>query len=379
MQTRRDKLCKVQPGSTTHAGLWLDAYLPDKDKRDEPLGDEAKKHQLVRDVANCEVPDVYTLFFERWQGQLAAVGARCRKATVGGRLAIGLGAEAVLETSLTLHRTYGVPYIPGSALKGLAASYARRGLQGTEWTDKEAAYRLVFGDTKSAGYITFYDALYIPCTGKPDAKQPLQPDVLTVHHRDYYAGKGEPPADWDSPVPVPFLSATGQYLLALAPAPAVGDRIDEWIDAVFVLLTNALSEWGIGAKTSSGYGRMEVEAPPLDTEKAQVGDQTEPALPGSALSLEEQRIQAEVYLQQWRGDKVIVQLAEMVEGGCMVKPKPGQQMDYTAFIPEEQFAGRLPKVGNDMACRIVGLMEHTGAWVLVLEWLEKKGKKERQR
>ncbi|NJL54900.1 type III-B CRISPR module RAMP protein Cmr6 [bacterium] len=316
MQTRRDKLCKVQPRSTTHAGLWLDAYLPDKDKRDEPLGDEAKKHQLVRDVANCEVPDVYTLFFERWQGQLAAVGARCRKATVGGRLAIGLGAEAVLETSLTLHRTYGVPYIPGSALKGLAASYARRGLQGTEWTDKEAAYRLVFGDTKSAGYITFYDALYIPCTGKPDAKQPLQPDVLTVHHRDYYAGKGEPPADWDSPVPVPFLSATGQYLLALAPAPAVGDRIDEWIDAVFVLLTNALSEWGIGAKTSSGYGRMEVEAPSSDTATAQVGD-----LIKQIEALADNRVANEInkFYQQWQNLNVRAALRKQLAQAIITK------------------------------------------------------------
>jgi len=39
-------------------------------------------------------------------------------------LVVGLGAESVLETSLTLHRIYGYPIIPGSALKGLARTLA---------------------------------------------------------------------------------------------------------------------------------------------------------------------------------------------------------------------------------------------------------------
>nr|WP_240910782.1 type III-B CRISPR module RAMP protein Cmr6 [Thermococcus sp. MAR1] len=40
------------------------------------------------------------------------------------RLVVGLGDESVYETSIRLLRNYGVPYIPGSALKGIARSYA---------------------------------------------------------------------------------------------------------------------------------------------------------------------------------------------------------------------------------------------------------------
>jgi len=39
------------------------------------------------------------------------------------RLVVGLGSGSVYETSLTLHHIYGIPYIPGSALKGITRSY----------------------------------------------------------------------------------------------------------------------------------------------------------------------------------------------------------------------------------------------------------------
>jgi len=73
--------------------------------------------------------------------------------------------------------------------------------------------------------------------------------VMTVHHAGYYMKENVPPADWDDPTPIPFLSATGTYLLALA-GPT------EWIPPTFRLLELALKAEGVGAKTSSGYGRM---------------------------------------------------------------------------------------------------------------------------
>jgi CRISPR/Cas system CMR subunit Cmr6 (Cas7 group RAMP superfamily) len=38
------------------------------------------------------------------------------------------------------------------------------------------------------------------------------------------------------------------------------DEQDAWIERTFTLLTYALEEMGIGAKTSSGYGRLEVQS-----------------------------------------------------------------------------------------------------------------------
>jgi hypothetical protein len=120
------------------------------------------------------------------------------------------------------------------------------------WGKQSPAYTIVFGDTENAGYMTFYDALYIPQTGHNG--RALHTDVLTVHHQKYYSDATEPPADWDDPNPVPFLSATGKYLLALS-GPS------EWIEATFGILKMALLEAGVGGKTSSGYGRLKVQKP----------------------------------------------------------------------------------------------------------------------
>jgi CRISPR-associated protein Cmr6 len=40
------------------------------------------------------------------------------------RLIVGNGTKGTLEMGITLHRIFGIPYIPGSALKGLARSFA---------------------------------------------------------------------------------------------------------------------------------------------------------------------------------------------------------------------------------------------------------------
>jgi len=47
-----------------------------------------------------------------------------RRGTVVWRLAVGLGTEHPLENGCTLHRVYGVPYLPGSSIKGLTRNCA---------------------------------------------------------------------------------------------------------------------------------------------------------------------------------------------------------------------------------------------------------------
>ena len=41
------------------------------------------------------------------------------------RLIVGLGNESVYETGMTFHPIYGIPYIPGSSLKGVLRSFFR--------------------------------------------------------------------------------------------------------------------------------------------------------------------------------------------------------------------------------------------------------------
>ena len=247
IQFRRDSLTKIaQPPAEAHAGLWLDKFFP---------GDDAQtaKAEHVKQVTKVSIPEAYTTFFRRWNQTLTSLGADCRPFRTEGRLAVNLGAEGVLETSIALHRTYGMPYIPGSALKGLAAHFVTEYFKDDPVWDVETR-RYLFGDTTSAGYVTFYDALYMPGTGKG-----LVPDIITVHHPEYYQGAKPiysqtlelaPPADWDSPTPIPFITVNGTFLLALS-GPS------DWVKAAFEVLELALVREGVGAKTSSGYGRME--------------------------------------------------------------------------------------------------------------------------
>ena len=250
---------QIRSENATHAGLWFDKYIEDQSREDT-----TQRGSLISVVATLPPPDAYLAFYERWEKTLSDYGAKTRIAQAQGRMIVGLGHESVLETSITLHRTYGVPYIPGSALKGLAASYARQRL-GEAWNIKSEAYRAVFGDTDNAGFITFFDAYYIPGSakrgqGREQREQAIYPDVITVHHPSYYQNQNDAPADWDSPNPVPFPSATGSYLIGLA-APEL-EQGEEWIQRTFSILEQALATMGIGAKTSSGYGRMKLEVPP---------------------------------------------------------------------------------------------------------------------
>ena len=92
----------------------------------------------------------------------------------------------------------------------------------------------------------------------------LYQDVITVHHPNYYQKKDILPSYWESPTPIPFLSATGAYLIALA-APNL-EHGELWVEKTFEILEHALKEMGIGAKTSSGYGRMSFAAMPKNGE-----------------------------------------------------------------------------------------------------------------
>lgn len=252
LNSRRENLQPLDKQATTNAALWMDKYLSRQLKKGESVatGEKTPVQALIEQVAGVGEPREYDTFFRRWESILpvhvqSPDVLRTARATVQGRMVVGLGAEAVLENSIALHRTYGVPYIPGSALKGLASSYAHLRL-GEDWNKGKKAHRVLFGDPTSAGYVTFFDALYVPKSGFQG--KPLWPDVMTVHHPKYYQGE-QPPADWDSPTPISFMSATGSYLIALAGPEA-------WVNAAFNLLAQALEHEGIGAKTSSGYGRL---------------------------------------------------------------------------------------------------------------------------
>jgi CRISPR-associated protein Cmr6 len=248
-----------------HAGLILNRYL----KHAVQKGAEQAKDDLFEaaraSLGVKRVQAIYKMAFERWQASLPA-GALVQKFSCASPLIIGLGGENVTETGLTLHHTYGVPYLPGSALKGVAARYARRvwGAGEPSWhpdtkpLDQPNQFRTMFGTTGEGGLVNFLDG-WITDTS---LKNCLVDDVLTPHHGDYYMKEEREvrePTDFDNPVPVPFLAVRGAFLVAICKRdPSLPD---EWLKTAAQLLANGLSEFGLGGKTNAGYGRLIAEQP----------------------------------------------------------------------------------------------------------------------
>ncbi|MCX7666670.1 MAG: type III-B CRISPR module RAMP protein Cmr6 [Gemmataceae bacterium] len=259
----------------SHAGLLLQRYLEEWATGDQ--GSPKAKQDLlaaaINSARNTEVQELYKGAYERWQKSLPELSSVSEFKTLG-RLIVGLGSENVLETGITLHHTYGMPVLPGSALKGLASHYCDQVWGQTEprfqkpseaqntayrnWLandgpkPEENYHRLLFGITDDSGCLIFHDGWFIP----DSEKAPLKLDVITPHHPDWAEGKA-PPSDFDSPTPVPFLSVAGHFRIAVSwHGPDHYEQAVAWTNMAFEMLLAALSDWGIGGKTSSGYGRL---------------------------------------------------------------------------------------------------------------------------
>jgi hypothetical protein len=114
-------------------------------------------------------------------------------------------------------------------------------------------YDFMFGSTEDAGFLSFHDAWVSPAS-LPNS---LVQDVMTPHHGDYYMGKDgqrRAPGDFDDPNPVTFLSVCGDFDIHVSCDGEDGERKKEWERLAIDLLGQALSDWGIGGKTSGGYG-----------------------------------------------------------------------------------------------------------------------------
>lgn len=240
-------------GGASHAGLTLRRLLDSHENRDTAY--RAHVDQTVR----VGIPEPYEPALDRWRDVLATLGAATLEVTTRAPLAVGLGNASPIEVGLTLHQTWGVPYLPGSALKGLARRAARH--TGVP----EADQRVIFGPDLSpdqadpaaevvacAGYATFWDGWLIP---PAKGSRVLKPDVITVHHPAYYRTHGaEPPTDFDDPTPIPFVSVRpGVRFLVAVSCPESA----EVADLALSLTLWGLRVLGIGGKTNAGYGRLD--------------------------------------------------------------------------------------------------------------------------
>ena len=234
--------------SDSHAGLCLTRSL-----REYPEGNLAgqQKKAQIDNVARMSAPKVYKKAFAHWNALAQEQGFHCLQGKLEGRLYIGVVRDNTLETGVTVHHTYGMPMIPGSAVKGVCRAQAKAaGLS-------EKLLGWIFGAggdeqkglMDEAGTITFFDAWWVPC----ENEKPFVCEVVTPHHQEYYEKEGGLPAtDWDSPIPAAQIAVRGSFLFAW-------DGPEKEAQLVECLLQAALTERGVGSKRSSGYGFFDTE------------------------------------------------------------------------------------------------------------------------
>ena len=233
-------------GQTTlpHAGLMLSRGL--KEWPQDGEGGGKKKKELIDKVAQLRPSEIYIKALQRWKVATANEnGYSSTTALLIGRLYIGVTRDNALETGVTTSHAYGMPMIPGSAVKGLCRAVVEgKGLDST-------VGRFMFGSeaedasgTEEAGGLVFHDAWW---DGTKNDK-PFVAEIVTPHHQEYYGSEGEIPAtDFDSPIPANQIAVQGKFYFAIQ-----GDKA--WTEFALKILQLGLTEIGIGGKRTSGYG-----------------------------------------------------------------------------------------------------------------------------
>jgi len=277
------KTIGCQKRVSLNPGLIFDRFVQDWGWREQRFQDkEAKKKawQEIVDIAPRADADLLAAWNGRWQAVTGVANAITFSLKTEWRFIAGLGRKGPLEVGFTFHR-YGFPILPGSSVKGVARAWAliqivekmgqtdlkaldeKLGLDGEKGSRERKEYetwrdslpedtrrwvedfRAIFGTTSVAGRAVFFDAI-------PARKPTLELDIMNPHYPKYYSGE-EFPTDWQSPVPVYFLTVAPNTEFRFAvgwrgtPNQDLQAKAREW-------LTKGLLELGAGAKTSAGYG-----------------------------------------------------------------------------------------------------------------------------
>ncbi|QSR84640.1 type III-B CRISPR module RAMP protein Cmr6 [Methylacidimicrobium sp. B4] len=221
------------------------------------------------------------------------------------RLMVNMAGGVMENAGLCLDR-FGLPYIPGSAVKGCARRAAIHALRHTPveqeeqkahkvdrlveialvfgWTDgdwsdssdfaygcqdgksaailEKAAEKLwqrIYGDRQPKGKLpqalpNFAGSVhFLPAHPYRLAERDLELDVVTCHHPEYYQGKKKTAFDCEYPIPVLFLTVAPGSIFVF-PLQAARHGGEEWTAKAQAWLKRGLETMGIGAKTGAGYG-----------------------------------------------------------------------------------------------------------------------------
>lgn len=314
LETSRDQcqnlgliLDKFAPWAQDQRGGWA---LTMYNTRQNPITSGEAKGLWLKSLPKAERTDLALMHArqQRWLEAARSEGGTAFTMTTAERLVAGLGASHVLETALTLERNTGLPYLPGSSVKGLARAWglievaAQLGISidddeekgeiedvpllnklaetlisqpsetlsqelAKQWVVSEDAeayvqwFRFIFGWQGEAGSVCFLDAIY---AGERAPRYAV--DVMTPHYVKYYTDNGgSAPTEDDNPNPVSFITvdAGNVFAFGLLPRPSAfvtagnesrDTQSAQALDIATDWLVNGLSKLGAGSKTAAGYG-----------------------------------------------------------------------------------------------------------------------------
>jgi CRISPR-associated protein Cmr6 len=289
--SNRAEKTKVLPFSGGHTGLWYNKFVhgwhtnlkPEDNKAGRLLSFSSyeSRDQQRKKITISPASEWVNQFHKKSVGDKKQLDDYCGRLmqlikSFNGQNIIGktdwhfvtgMGINHPVENGFTWHPTLGVPFLTGAAVKGLLRAWCEK------WAKFDAdTLRDWFGPSQNktnktdsaAGNLIFFDAI-------PTKPVQLQADVMMPHYDKWYEKGGNVPnpdgsnvpADWHSPVPVPFLAvAPGQsFLFSVSARP--GCNIN--LDSVLKELNDALEWLGAGAKTAVGYGHMTEDSVQLKT------------------------------------------------------------------------------------------------------------------
>jgi CRISPR-associated protein Cmr6 len=295
----------------TQARLWtthdLKYEIRGQNQQERELKEENKTAAL-RDATPLTPTDKRTCaaLLHRQQSVFDTVGpveARlCLEALATAPFSTGLGNAHPLENGFAFLNPYGLPYLPGSGVKGVLRQAARE-LATEEWGDTHgwttekihliecgkdiplSPLDVLFGlepangeTAQVRGALTFWDVI-------PQIKgERLMVEIMTPHQSHYYqqkcdrkAGDSATPHDSGQPNPISFLTVPPgsgfvfhvccdlAHLERLAPDLAHNGRWKVVLKAAF---EHAFHWLGFGAKTAVGYGAMQEDPKAKEREQA---------------------------------------------------------------------------------------------------------------
>jgi len=221
-------------------------------------------------------------------------------AKLEGRLAINLAEGLIENAGICLDRLFGLPYIPGSAVKGIARHWALWNIRTLEDNQREDAL-LLFAKTFGFGFIEtrhtksdlawalddrkevnrfdrFIDRLKSETKSNDNALQggvsffPAYPisadakiivDLTNAHYSDYYRRQDLRELRNENPRPNPFpvveKGTSFSFLAVINGTGAQHSDSSALLSLAKESLSHALTKNGVGAKTGAGYGWFSIE------------------------------------------------------------------------------------------------------------------------